>query len=68
MVRGVAGTTRCGPLGREGGRFLLLPQQAMSSISSSLHCATQLVASQFERTIRIAEDAQGVEGMVVCYR
>src|ERR1700674_3416644 len=31
----------------------------MSSTSSSLHCATQLVASQFERTIRIAGDPPG---------
>src|ERR1700730_14917079 len=28
----------------------------MSSTSSSLHCAAQLVASQFERTIRVAGD------------
>src|SRR5437660_9320226 len=31
----------------------------MSSISSSLHCTVQPVASQFERMIRIADDAPG---------
>lgn len=42
--------------------FLVAPQYAVNNTSSSAHCAVQLVASQFERMIRIAEAAAGPDG------
>jgi hypothetical protein len=42
--------------------FLVAPQYAINITSSSPHCAVQLVASQFERMIRVAEAAAGPAG------